>query len=99
MLRELLLRHLPRAAFDRPKMGFDIPLGAWLRGPLREWAEHLLDPVTLRNGGIFRAEPIVAAWRAHCSGRRDLRYQLWAILMFQAWFEQWGTARTVAPQR
>ena len=98
MLRELLLRHLPRAAFDRPKMGFDIPLGAWLRGPLREWAEHLLDPVTLRNGGIFRAEPIVAAWRAHCSGRRDLRYQLWAILMFQAWFEQWGTARTVAPQ-
>ena len=94
MLRELLLRHLPRGAFDRPKMGFDIPLGAWLRGPLREWAEHLLDPVTLRDGGIFHAEPIVAAWRAHCSGRRDLRYQLWAILMFQAWSEQWGTTRT-----
>lgn len=98
MLRELLQQHLPRAAFERPKMGFDIPLGAWLRGPLREWAEHLLEPAKLRDGGIFFAEPITAAWRAHCSGRRDLRYQLWAILMFQAWFERWGTTGNAMQQ-
>lgn len=90
ILRNLLATQLPQINFSRPKMGFELPIGAWLRGPLRDWAENLLDPVKLRDGGILQPAPILAAWREHCSGQRDLRYPLWAILMFQAWYEQWG---------
>jgi asparagine synthase (glutamine-hydrolysing) len=87
VLRQLLYRHVPRALIERPKMGFGIPIHAWLRGPLKGWAEELLDERRLAGEGYFRPGPIRAAWDAHQSGRVDMQYQLWAILMFQSWLE------------
>ncbi|HEX8468418.1 MAG TPA: asparagine synthase (glutamine-hydrolyzing) [Allosphingosinicella sp.] len=87
VLRQLLYRHVPRALIERPKMGFGIPIDAWLRGPLKDWAEDLISERRLSGEGYFRAEPIRAAWDAHQSGRMNLQYQIWAILMFQAWLE------------
>ena len=87
VLRRILERHLPRALFDRPKQGFGIPIDAWLRGPLRGWAEALLDPERLRREGYLRPEPIQAALQEHMAGTRNRQYQLWAALMFQSWLE------------
>jgi asparagine synthase (glutamine-hydrolysing) len=87
VLRQLLYRHVPRALIERPKMGFGIPVHAWLRGPLKGWAEELISERRLTAEGYFRPEPIRAAWEAHQSGRANLQYQLWGILMFQAWLE------------
>jgi len=85
LLRELLYRHVPRALVDRPKAGFAIPVGRWLRGPLREWAESLLAPATLRGDGVLQPARVQALWSEHLSGRRDHDTALWSILMFQAW--------------
>jgi len=68
-------------------MGFAIPLHEWLRGPLYEWAESLLDEERLRNESFFDPEPIRAKWSEHISGQRNWQHDLWAILMFQAWLE------------
>jgi asparagine synthase (glutamine-hydrolysing) len=87
-LRQVLDRYVPRELIDRPKMGFAIPLESWLRGPLREWAEELLDERRLIAEGFFRAEPIRAMWAEHLSGSRNLQNELWTILMFQSWLEQ-----------
>ncbi len=87
VLRQLLYRHVPRALIERPKMGFGIPIDAWLRGPLKDWAEALIDERRLDGQGYFRPGPIRAAWDAHQSGRVNMQYQLWAILMFQSWLE------------
>jgi asparagine synthase (glutamine-hydrolysing) len=84
-LQELLARHVPRALTERPKMGFSIPLEAWLRGPLRGWAEDMLDPERLRREGYFDPGTVRRAWSAHLSGKQALQYHLWPILMFQAW--------------
>lgn len=86
-LRQVLYRHVPRALIDRPKMGFGIPLGEWLRGPLREWAEALLDERRLEEEGFFRPAPIRAMWAAHLQGDVNEQYRLWIVLMFQAWLE------------
>ncbi|PCI42168.1 MAG: asparagine synthase (glutamine-hydrolyzing) [Rhodospirillaceae bacterium] len=88
ILREVLARHVPRELFERPKMGFGIPIGKWLSGPLRDWVEDLLDPVSLEQDGLLNAAPIRAAWDAHLSGRTNNEVQLWTILMFQAWRKQ-----------
>ena len=87
-LRRILDRYVPRELIDRPKRGFGVPLAAWLRGSLRDWAEALLDETRLRREGFLNAEPIRAAWTAHLSGRIDLHNKLWNVLMFQAWLEQ-----------
>lgn len=87
-LRQLLDRHLPRACIDRPKAGFALPIGPWLRGPLRPWAEDLLDPALIRRQGWLKPEPIQHLWRAHLGGA-DHTPQLWIVLMWQAWFAQW----------
>jgi asparagine synthase (glutamine-hydrolysing) len=87
LLRQLLYRHVPRALVERPKMGFGIPLDAWLRGPLRDWAAALLDPARLRREGYFDPAPIASAWHAHLRGEASNGYRLWSVLMFQAWLE------------
>jgi len=87
LLRAVLERYVPRSLTERPKMGFGVPIDHWLRGPLREWAEHLLDPAKLKAQGFFAVEPISRAWAEHLGGQRSNQYPLWVILMFQAWFE------------
>jgi asparagine synthase (glutamine-hydrolysing) len=90
ILRQLLDRYVPRALIERPKMGFSIPLDAWLRGPLREWAESLLAEDRLRREGYFDPKPIRLAWMRHVRGEASFGYRLWSVLMFQAWLEHQG---------
>ena len=92
LLRKVLYRYVPRELVDRPKTGFDVPLDIWLRGPLREWAESLLDENRLRREGFFQPEPIRTLWRQHQEGQHNWRSQLWNVLMFQAWLEVWERA-------
>jgi asparagine synthase (glutamine-hydrolysing) len=87
VLRQLLHRYVPREMSERPKMGVGVPIDSWLRGPLREWAEALLDEGRLRREGVFDPTPIRAAWVQHLSGARNLQQQIWAVLMFQSWLE------------
>jgi asparagine synthase (glutamine-hydrolysing) len=84
-LRQLLYRHVPRALIDRPKMGFGVPVGEWLRGPLREWGESLIARAALGGDGLLDAREVRAAWDAHQRGDVNLQYRLWPILMFQQW--------------
>ena len=90
ILRQLLYRHVPKELIERPKMGFGVPIVDWLRGPLRGWAEALLDERRLRSEGYFRPEPIRRMWEAHLSGKTDEQYRLWGVLMFQSWLEANG---------
>ena len=92
ILRQLVDRHVPRALIDRPKMGFGIPLDQWLRGPLRDWAEALLDEGRLKREGYFHPAPIRSAWLRHQRGEASYGYRLWSVLMFQAWLR--GQAST-----
>ncbi|HEX8263168.1 MAG TPA: asparagine synthase (glutamine-hydrolyzing) [Allosphingosinicella sp.] len=86
-LREVLYRHVPRSLIERPKMGFGIPVGDWLRGPMRAWAEALLDPDRLAREGYFRPDAIRRMWQAHLQRDVNEQYRLWIVLMFQAWLE------------
>jgi asparagine synthase (glutamine-hydrolysing) len=89
ILRQMLYRHVPRKLIDRPKTGFGIPIGAWLRGPLRGWAEELLGPERLSADGLLRPKPIRQMWSEHLDGKRNWQYPLWTVLMLQAWRERW----------
>lgn len=90
LLKEVLYRHVPAQLVKRPKMGFGIPLGEWLRGPLRDWAETLLDEQSLRDGELLDAKRVRQYWSEHLQGKRDWQHLLWMVLMLQAWRERWG---------
>ena len=92
VLRQLLERHMPRALFERPKRGFAVPIGQWLRGELRDWTEALLDPARLRREGYLRAPEIGRRWRQHVSGQADWSNHLWTVLMFQSWLEDFSSS-------
>ena len=87
-LRQVLYKYVPRKLIERPKAGFGIPVGEWLRGPLREWAEALLDEKRLGAEGYFYPKPICSKWAEHLSGKRDHTASLWTVLIFQAWLEK-----------
>lgn len=89
LLRKVLDKYVPKELIERPKTGFEVPIASWLRGPLRDWAAALLDEKCLREQGFFDPSPIRRKWEEHLSGARSWQYDLWNILMFQAWKEQW----------
>jgi asparagine synthase (glutamine-hydrolysing) len=88
LLRELLYREAPHSLFERPKAGFAIPVGDWIRGPLRPWAEELLDPKRMAEEGWLDPAIVHRRWQDHLAGRRNSAVALWAILMFQAWLRE-----------
>lgn len=92
-LRQVLYRRVPRELIERPKMGFGVPLASWLRGPLRDWAESLLDQRRLRNEGYLDAALVRRTWNDHLNGRSNDQYRIWTILMVQAWMECWQRNR------
>jgi asparagine synthase (glutamine-hydrolysing) len=91
LLRQVLRRYLPEPLFERPKQGFNVPIGAWLTGPLRDWAQDLLDRSKIQGTGFFDAERVEGCWQEHLSGRRDRASELWAVLMVQAWLDGLGS--------
>lgn len=91
-LHALFRRRLPADLADRPKRGFSVPVEQWLRGPLRRWAEELLDPALIRSQGLLRAEPVTRMWTEHQTGGRNWSFQLWTLLMFQNWHRHWQSS-------
>jgi len=89
ILRQVLYRHVPRELIERLKTGFGIPLGEWLRGPLRDWAESLLSESRLRDAGLLNPRVVRQHWQAHLEGRPNLQYLLWDVLMLEAWRQRW----------
>jgi asparagine synthase (glutamine-hydrolysing) len=87
ILQQVLHRYIPRSLFERPKMGFGVPIEEWLRGSLREWADDLLSPSRIRDQGLLDDVVVTKMWREHQTGVRRWHYHLWDVLMFQSWFE------------
>jgi asparagine synthase (glutamine-hydrolysing) len=77
------------ALFERPKMGFGVPVGRWLRGPLRPWAEELLSRRHLAEDGLLDPKVVRERWEQHLLGQHDWHHSLWVVLMFQAWLRRW----------
>lgn len=92
LLRQVLYRLVPREMVERPKMGLSVPIDQWLKGPLRPWAEELLDAERIRREGVLNPAPIRAAWESLLAGRSDVGLGVWSVLMFQAWHERWQPA-------
>ena len=97
LLRRVLQRYLPKKLFERPKQGFNVPIGAWLRGPLHDWARDLLDAARIRRDGFLDPDEVETCWREHLSGQAERARELWAILMVQAWLEAMRSPPSVLP--
>lgn len=89
ILRQLLYRYIPKKYIHRPRVSMTVPIGEWLRGDMRDWAEALLDPLKMKKQGYLNPEPVQIAWKNHLEGRINNGYRIWAILMFQMWLEKW----------
>ncbi|MFM8648890.1 MAG: asparagine synthetase B family protein [Actinomycetota bacterium] len=89
-LRHLLKTFLPDDLVDRPKKGFGVPLAEWLRGPLRSWGDQLLDPTAMNERGLLVGSTIRERWDSHQAGTADFSVELWPVLMFQAWLDEWA---------
>lgn len=90
MLRRLLADYVPPELFERPKQGFNIPIGQWLKGELRDWAQNLLDRKLMEEQGFFDASQIEKVWQDHLKGVGNHSEKLWVVLMFQDWLARWG---------
>jgi asparagine synthase (glutamine-hydrolysing) len=90
LLRQVLYQYVPKWMVERPKKGFGVPIDSWLKGPLRAWAEALLDKKRLLDEDFFNPEPILQKWQEHLTGKHNWQYHLWDVLMFQAWLEANG---------
>ena len=86
ILRQILKKHVSSELIERPKQGFAVPLSEWLRGPLHDWAENLLDTHKISQQGLMDDKIIQQRWREHLSGKRNWQNWLWTILMFQQWY-------------
>jgi asparagine synthase (glutamine-hydrolysing) len=95
ILRYLMRSRLPKAILDRPKQGFAIPLGMWLRGPLKSWAEGVLKPQKLAADGVLKPDFVSRLWQEHQAGKADWRKQLWTLIVFQLWYDQWIEGRAM----
>ena len=93
-LRQVLYRHVPSTLIDHPKKGFAVPIEEWLRGPLRDWAESLLDDALIRKQGVLEPEFVSEAWDNYLTGDNDATSQIWNMLMFQAWSQDGGLIGT-----
>tara|TARA_B110000008_G_C16827246_1_gene507043 strand:+ start:13 stop:810 length:798 start_codon:yes stop_codon:yes gene_type:complete len=87
ILRNILYKHVPKKLIERPKAGFSIPLSDWLKGPLKDWAETLLDKSRLEKEGNLNADYVQLLWSEHIMGKRNWTFKLWSILMFQSWLD------------
>ena len=87
ILRKILYQYVPRELIERPKQGFGIPLGDWLRGPLKDWAEDMLNQDKLENEGFFSPSIVRKTWREHLKGKRNWEHKIWNLLMFQSWLD------------
>jgi asparagine synthase (glutamine-hydrolysing) len=96
ILREVLYKYVPRDMVERPKMGFAVPIDRWLRGPLQEWAEDLLDERRLRAEGYLNPAPIQQRWREHLAGTHGWQDSLWNVLQFEAWLAEQAPALTTS---
>jgi asparagine synthase (glutamine-hydrolysing) len=90
ILRQVLQKYVPHELIDRPKAGFAIPVGHWIRTSLKDWAEELLSEQALEKHGKLNTEVVRKIWKQHISGKYDHTTKLWSLLMFQAWFKRWS---------
>ena len=88
VLRNILKSHMPKINLKRPKQGFSVPIGDWLKGPLKEWAEDLLNQDRIEKEGFFDSKKVNKYWKEHLSGQGNWEHKLWNILMFQSWLEE-----------